>query len=186
MGAGGPARRAAPDTYGGGVGAREDGRQPGSVRARCPAGSSSSSPSRVLEPVAELLDETLALLTGERTFDVRQGIDTHDGGHAVRHHPRRLEADGATHRMADEHDPLETEPLDHRPHVPGKGLHRPVLATQARRTVATEIEGDHPARLREVLDLRPPVGAVAGPAMNEDEGRLAAAGGFVLDGEAVR
>jgi hypothetical protein len=51
--------------------------------------------------------------------------------------------------------------------------------------VPTQVYCDDASRFREVVHLGAPVGAVAGPAVDEDDGRLALAGILVTDLQAI-
>jgi hypothetical protein len=75
--------------------------------------------------------------------------------------------------VADEDHALEAQRLDHRLNVGGQAGGAPDLAALSRFTVPRLVEGDDAVISGEGLDLVLPVRAVAAPAVQEDQGRVA-------------
>ena len=75
--------------------------------------------------------------------------------------------------MADEDHALQAQRLDHRLDVAGQAVGGPRLAALAGLAVPGLVEGDDAVIGGEYLGLVLPVLAVAAPAVQEDEGRVA-------------
>ena len=122
---------------------------------------------------AHAADERCDLLLGIHVCHVVQGVDADQTAHPAGQEARRFHDHRPRHGMSHQHCSLELELVDHRRHVPGVGGHRPVLPFQAGLAVAPEVDRHDGVCLREFIDLGAPVAAVATPAVNEDQGRIA-------------
>ena len=83
--------------------------------------------------------------------------------------------------MADEDHALQAQRLDHRLDVAGQAVGGPRLAALAGLAVPGLVDGDDAVIGGEHLDLVLPVLAVAAPAVQEDEGRVALAADLADD-----
>ena len=124
-------------------------------------------------------------LRGDALLDVVEGVDSDDAHHAPRHAAGGVERHRAAHRMADQHHPVELQRQDHGLDVAAQAIHRPPGTIRPRGPMAPQVEGHHLVLPRERIDLLAPEGAVAGPAVDEDDGRLPLAADVVGDREAV-
>ena len=115
-----------------------------------------------------------------------ESVDPDDAEQAIRDRPRRLERDLAAHRVADQHDLPLGQCGQYRGDIGAEGGNRPVLAIAARPAVPGEIHCDDGVGGLQVLDLRPPVIGIAGPAMDQDDERPAVAVDAIVDVHAVR
>ena len=77
--------------------------------------------------------------------------------------------------MPDERDVVGADLLDHGDDVVAEGREVPVASPDTRLAVATEVEHDDLVPLGEEVDLAGPVGAVAGPPVDQDDRESVAA-----------
>ncbi len=140
---------------------------------------------RPLEVDAEGSERLLDLFETPPRSQLLVGVDPDQPVHALRKPARRLDDDVASHRVADEHDPLEAELVRHRRHVAAERFDRPGLATETGLPVAAEVDGHDLVRPRERRDLLPPIASVARPAVHENEGGRPRAVGLVRNLDAV-
>jgi hypothetical protein len=132
------------------------------------------------------VDKALAVekdvhLLGQFELSVLQGIDADHGDDGPWHPVGGQQRDPPTHRVADEDHALQVQRLDHRLDVAGQAVGGPRLAALAGLAVPGLVEGDDAVIGGEPLDLVLPVLAVAVPAMQEDEGRVAPAADLADD-----
>jgi hypothetical protein len=135
----------------------------------------------LLPPSHQVLDPCRV----EPPLDVVEGVDTHHGDDAALQPFRGRERHRAAQRMPDQDHPAKVEGQHHGAHVLAQRFDRPGAALAAGLAMTGEVEGDHLAVVAEARDLLGPVAAVAAPAVDEDQRRLAAALGVIADGDAV-
>ena len=114
-----------------------------------------------------------------------QGVDADHGDDRPRHPLGSQEGDRPAHRMADEDHALEPQGLGHRLDIAGQAGCTPDLAVLPRFTVPGLIEGDDAVIGGEGAGLMLPVFAVAAPAVQEDEGRVAVAADLADEAQPV-
>jgi hypothetical protein len=71
--------------------------------------------------------------------------------------------------VPDERDVLGADLLDHGDNVVAEGREVPVVAPEARLAMAPDVERDDVVPLGQEVDLAGPVGAVAGPPVDQDD-----------------
>src|ERR1044071_7076940 len=121
-----------------------------------------------------------------RLLDVEERVDGDEADDAVPQPLRRLQDHRPPHRVADENHAVELQPVRHRLHVLAEGLHRVVLPRAAGAAMARQVQGHDLVGPGQPGDLVLPEAAVAGPAVDEDQGRTPPSRGLVVDGDAVR
>ena len=107
-------------------------------------------------------------------------VDPHEPANAAAERAGGIHDGIAAHGVPDEGDVVGADLLDHGDDVVAEGREVPVASPQTRFAVATEVERDDLVPLGEEVDLAGPVGAVAGPPVDQDDGERGA-GGVAMD-----